>query len=86
LSLYPDAEVLIWWGMPTYRARSGWVALGNQKHYVSLYNNGRRHIADFKAEYPAIEAGTGCINFRDKDPVPITALKKEIRHAMEDPR
>jgi uncharacterized protein YdhG (YjbR/CyaY superfamily) len=33
---------------------------------------------------PGRNTVTGRINFRDKDPVPITALKKVIRHAVED--
>jgi uncharacterized protein YdhG (YjbR/CyaY superfamily) len=82
LGLFPDAEVDMSYKMPTYRHGDGWVALANQKHYVSLYTCGEHHIAGFRDKYPAIKTGKGCINFRSKDPVPVTALKQVIRHAM----
>jgi uncharacterized protein YdhG (YjbR/CyaY superfamily) len=78
LSLYPDAESMIWYGILTYRAKSGWVALANQKHYISLYTNGAHHIAEFKAKYPVIKTGKGCINFKVTDPFPVAAIKKVI--------
>ncbi len=83
LELYPDAEELLWYKMPTYRAKSGWVSLANQKHYVSLYTCSETYIADFKAKHPQIKTGKACINFRDSDPVPAAALKKVIKLAME---
>ena len=62
MGLYPNAEVVMSYKIPTYKAKFGWVALANQKHYVSLYTCGAHHIAEFKAKYPAIKTGTGCIN------------------------
>jgi len=50
LELYPNAEVKTWYRMPTFRAKSGWVALANQKHYVSLYTNSAEHIREFTAK------------------------------------
>jgi len=85
VGLYPNAEVVMSYRIPTYRAKSGWVALANQKHYVSLYTNSERHIAEFRAQYPAIKTGKACINFKETDPVPAAALKKVIRHAIEHP-
>lgn len=35
--LYPDAGICMSCKVPTYRARLGWVAIANQKRYVSLY-------------------------------------------------
>jgi uncharacterized protein YdhG (YjbR/CyaY superfamily) len=86
LGLYPNAEVLIWYRMPTYRIKPGWVALANQKSYVSLYTNGAHHIGEFKAKYPRIKTGTGCINLKVTDEFPVAALKKVIRHAIEHPK
>ena len=86
MSLCPNAEVLMWYRMPTYRIKPGWVALANQKHYVSLYTNGAHHIADFKARYPRIKTGAGCINLKVIDEFPVSALRKVIRHAMEHPK
>jgi uncharacterized protein YdhG (YjbR/CyaY superfamily) len=84
LGLYPKADVVMSYRIPTYKARSGWVGLGRWKDGISLYTNGPQHIADFKAAYPKIKTGKGSINFRTTDEVPVPALKKVIRHAMED--
>jgi uncharacterized protein YdhG (YjbR/CyaY superfamily) len=83
LELYPDAEVKMWYRMPTFKVKSGWVALANQKHYVSLYTNSAEHIRKFKAKYPTIKTGTACLNLRLKDPIPEDAIKGVIEHAME---
>jgi uncharacterized protein YdhG (YjbR/CyaY superfamily) len=86
MDLYPDAEVVMSYRIPTYKAKSGWVGLANQKDYVSVYTNGPQHIAAFKAQHPEIKTGKACINFKDTDAVPIDALKQVVRHAIEDPK
>ncbi|MGH9941036.1 MAG: iron chaperone [Pyrinomonadaceae bacterium] len=86
MELYPNAEVVLSYQVPTYRAKSGWVALGVWKEGVSLYTNGLHHIAEFKAKYPAIKTGKGSINFKASDVVPVAALKKVIRRAIEHPK
>ncbi|MGQ0569356.1 MAG: DUF1801 domain-containing protein [Armatimonadota bacterium] len=86
MSLYPNAEVVMSYQVPTYRAKSGWVALGYWKDGVSLYTNGPHHIAEFKAKCPAIKTGKGSINFKVTDSVPVAALKKVIKHAIEHPK
>src|SRR5215216_1793984 len=83
LGLYPKAEVVIWYGMPTFRAKAGWVALANQKNWVSLYTNSPYHIAGFKAKYPKFKTSKACLNFRPDDPFPAAEIKKVIRHAIE---
>jgi uncharacterized protein YdhG (YjbR/CyaY superfamily) len=72
--------------MPTYQVGDGWVALANQKHYVSLYTCGHHHIAEFKRKYPKIRTGKGCINFRDGDHIPVEELKGVIMHAIGHPK
>ena len=86
MDLYPGADVVMSYKIPTYKAKSGWVALANQKHCVSLYTCGAHHIAEFKAKYPAIKTGTGCINLKVADAVPVAALKKVVKHAIEHPK
>ena len=85
VDLYPHAEVVISYQIPTYKAKSGWAALGYWRDGVSLYTNGPQHIEEFKAKYPAIKTGKGSINLRVTDPVPVAALKGVIRHAIERP-
>ena len=86
LDTYPRAEVVISYQIPTYKAKSGWVALGYWSGGVSLYTNGPQHTEEFKTKYPAIKTGKGSINFRLTDSVPATALKKVIRHPIEHPQ
>jgi uncharacterized protein YdhG (YjbR/CyaY superfamily) len=83
LGLYPDAEVSMRYRMPTYTWHDGWVALGNQKDYLSVYTCGAQHLADFKARHPDIKTGKGCINLRDADALPLTDLKQVIHSAMK---
>ncbi|MCU7845656.1 MAG: DUF1801 domain-containing protein [Candidatus Thiodiazotropha sp. (ex Monitilora ramsayi)] len=83
IEICPDAEVDMSYKMPTYKSDDGWVALANQKHYVSLYTCGAHHLVEFKALYPKIKTGKGCINFKPGDALPAKALRQVIRHAME---
>lgn len=83
-SLYPDARESMRYKIPTYeREQGGWVALANQKQYISFYTCSPEHIAPFKSLYPDIKTGKGCINFRDRDEFAIEDLAPVIRSAME---
>ena len=84
--LYPKAVVDMAYRMPTYRVGDGWVAMANQKHYISIYTCGQHHIEPFKAKYPHIKTGKGCINLRDRDEIPFSDLKLVVRHAIEHPK
>lgn len=86
LELYPDAVVSMSYKMPTYKMGSGWVALANQKNYISLYTCGYHHIESFKEKYPEFKTGKGCINFRDKDELPVEGIKQVVMHAIERPK
>ena len=86
LNLYPDAVVDLKYKMPTYRVGEGWVALANQKHYISLYTCGYHHIEAFRNNNPQIKTGKGCINFRDNDRLVIRDIKAVIKHAIDHPK
>ena len=86
VGLFPDITIDMKYKMPTYHKGDGWVALANQKNYVSLYTCGYHHIESFKAKYPQIKTGKGCINFKDKDPIPVEDLKPVIEHAILHPK
>ena len=83
MSLYPEAEVVLSYKIPMFKARSGWVGLGYWKKGVTIYTDGAHNIAGFKANYPEIKTGTGCINFKLTDKIPLADLKKVIRQAVE---
>lgn len=84
--LFPDVSVDMRYKMPTYSHGDGWVAIANQKNYVSLYTCNADHLVLFKATCPEIKTGKGCINFRDRDQLPELAVKEVIKLAMERPK
>lgn len=87
LGLYPDAEVLLWYGMPTYRKKRGWsnwVSIANKKQYISLYTNAHGHLDAFREAHPEVKTGKGCINLKPGAALPTEALREVIRHAMDE--
>jgi len=86
MKLYPKMKVDMQYKMPTYYYKEGWIALANQKNYISLYTCGYHHIEEFKKQHPGIKTGKGCINFRESDKIPLEALKNVVKHAIEHPK
>ena len=86
MELYPNASVDMSYRMPTYKAKDGWVAIANQKRYVSLYTCGAHHLAEFKVNNPEIKTGKGCINFKQSDELPLDDVRNVIKHAIEHPK
>ncbi len=86
LGMYPDAEVVITYGVPTYKARSGRVGLAYWKEGVSFYPFSGSYLDEFRAKHPAIKTSKGTVNFKVSDKIPLAALKKVIRYAIEHPR
>jgi uncharacterized protein YdhG (YjbR/CyaY superfamily) len=79
---FPNAELTMKYKMPTYALGEGWVAVANQKNYVSLYTCGVAHLVEFRKAYPQYRTGTGCINFRETQEIPEAAVTRVIEHAM----
>jgi uncharacterized protein YdhG (YjbR/CyaY superfamily) len=67
--------------MPAFDLGGSIVGLANQKSYLSLYFCSEAIVADIKAKYPALKCGKGCINFTDKDALPVVALVRALRKA-----
>lgn len=83
--LYPQATCSLEYKMPTFRIdEKRWMSVGNQKSYLSVYTCSLAHIQSFKDKYPKIKNGTGCINFKDKDDIPLDDLAEVIHHALGD--
>ncbi|MEM7017720.1 MAG: DUF1801 domain-containing protein [Pseudomonadota bacterium] len=85
-SVYPQADVDMKYKMPTYQVGEGWVAVANQKNYVSLYTCSAQHIEQFKARHPHIKTGKGCINFKPNKPLPLDDIADVVKHAIEQPK
>lgn len=83
---FPDVSIDMKYKMPTYTHGEGWVAIANQKSYVSLYTCSAAHLETFKARHPDVKTGKGCINFRAKDEIPVADVKEVVRHAMLHPK
>lgn len=79
---YPRAAIRIKYGIPTFETVDGWVAVANQKNYVSLYTCSPDYIAPYKEKHPGVKSGKGCLNFRDGDEIDYEGLKSVVRHAM----
>jgi len=82
-NLYPDAAESMRYKMPTFESDTGWVAVANQKNYVSVYTCMPKHLEKFKKAHPKIKTGKGCINFKPGDSIPFTDLENVIHSAME---
>ena len=83
IQLYPGATVDMSYRMPTYRTGDAWVALANQKQYISLYTCSASHLEPYKQQHPQQKTGKGCINFRESDEIHYDTLEAVIRHAIE---
>jgi Domain of unknown function (DU1801) len=71
MTMCPDAEVVISYGMPTYRIGRRRLNLGAWKHGLSLYVSPNRD-GGFSARHPELAAGKGTIKLRPGDAVRIT--------------
>jgi uncharacterized protein YdhG (YjbR/CyaY superfamily) len=86
LDLYPDAEVVISYQVPTYKARGGRVSLGLWKDGVSLYTTDPRHIEPFKTKHPRVKTGKASLNFKLADELPEQDVREVVERAMQPSR
>jgi len=79
----PDAEVVLSYGMPTYRTGRRRLNIGAWKHGLSLYVSPNRD-GGFSARHPELAAGKGTIKLRPEDAAGITEaeLQDLIRAAL----
>ncbi len=82
LGLYPEAEIVLSYGVPSYKMPTGRVHLGYWKHGVSVYP-GSRPIPAFQAACPTIKTSKGTISLKLSDDIPTEALITAIRAAVE---
>ena len=82
-NIAPQAEASMKYKMPTFVLGDGWISVGNQKHYVSLYTCSSEHIASFSNKHPKQKTGKGCINFKDGDKLCEKDLGQVIRSALK---
>lgn len=79
---FPGARISMRYRMPTFEIGVSWIAIANQKSYVSVYTCARHHIESYLKLHPATKAGTGCLNFPDKAEIDMKALDAVIDSAL----
>ncbi|MGP7999833.1 MAG: iron chaperone [Streptosporangiaceae bacterium] len=79
----PDAEVVLSYGMPTYRVGRQRLNIGAWRHGLSLYVSPSRD-GGFSARHPELAAGKGTIRLRPADAgrIPDAELQDLIRAAL----
>jgi hypothetical protein len=79
LELYPDAEITISYGIPTYKIGRRRVYLGLWKAGVSLH---AVPVETFRQRHPSIKTGKGSLNFKVTDELPEADIRAVIRSAI----
>ncbi len=69
--------------MPTYEKGSGWVCIGNQKKYISVYFCSAELIENIRKKHPDIDTGKGCVRIKDHQQVPLADLVSSFKKAMQ---
>jgi uncharacterized protein YdhG (YjbR/CyaY superfamily) len=82
VSLFPQASVSLGRRMPTYRLGGEFVAWASTRRHLALYTCSAERIAGFRARHPEIEAGTGCLRFRDSQRLPLADLAQVVKNAL----
>ena len=79
----PDAEVVLSYGMPTYRVGRRRLNIGAWKHGLSLYVSPKRD-GGFSARHPDLAGGKGTIKLRPTDAasIPDAELQDLVRAAL----
>jgi uncharacterized protein YdhG (YjbR/CyaY superfamily) len=79
----PDAELVLSYGMPTYRIGRRRLNIGAWKHGLSLYVSPDRD-GGFSARHPDMAAGKGTIKLRPADAarIPDAELQDLVRAAL----
>ena len=82
LGLFPQASVSLDHRMPTYRLGGQFVAWASTQRHLALYTCSSERIAGFRARHPEIEAGKGCLRFRDRQRLPLADLAQVVKNAL----
>lgn len=79
---FPEATLSLRYRMPTFELGDAWIAVGNQKSYLSVYTCERAHIEPYLKVHPKTKVGTGCLNFPDNAQIDLEALDAVIDQAL----
>ncbi|MCB0698417.1 MAG: DUF1801 domain-containing protein [Chitinophagales bacterium] len=83
LSVVPDAEEVISYGMPTFKKHGVLVHIGAFKNHCSLFAGGKQAQEDFKEELKGFKTSAGTIQFTVDNPLPATLIKKIVKYKLQ---
>ena len=69
--------------MPTFEKDGNWVALANQKNYISVYFCSEDLISNIRKKHPELNTGKGCVRIKDNNQIPLLELKKSFTRALK---
>lgn len=81
-AIAPDVVERIEWKMPVFGRGDRWVAVANQKSYVSVYLGTTGDAAVVIAVDPMLKGGKACVNIPDRAALPMAALELAIRDVL----
>lgn len=84
LELFPQVRLSLKYKRPTYESDQGWLAVGNQKNYGSVYTCSPDKIERYVKRHPHIQHGKGCLNFKKKDKVDLDAMAQVFHKALAE--
>ncbi|MFK4102150.1 iron chaperone [Streptomyces sp. NPDC019531] len=67
LRAYPDADVVLSYGMPTYRVGDRRLHVGVWRHGISVYGWDKDAGADLLSRHPGLLGGKGTIRLRSQE-------------------
>jgi len=86
LSLFPQAAVSLEQRMPTYRLGDNFIAWGSLQQHLAVYACSAERIAGYLARHPEMQAGLGCLRFRDHQRLPLADLAQVVKNALAPSR
>jgi hypothetical protein len=72
LGAYPEADVVLAYGMPTYRVGDRRLHMGVWRHGISLYGWDQAAGADLLSRHPDLLSGKGTLRLRSQDAADVT--------------
>ncbi|MBY8880880.1 iron chaperone [Actinacidiphila acidipaludis] len=82
---YPEADLVLSYGMPTYRVGSRKLHVAVWRHGVSFYGWDKERSAAFTGRHPDLLSGKATIRLRSRDAAAVTdAELGELVHASLD--
>jgi uncharacterized protein YdhG (YjbR/CyaY superfamily) len=85
LEAYPDADVVISYGIPTYKVNAQRLYVGVWKHGLSVYGWQEGRDGGFMARHPELTTGKGTIRLRPDDAAGLSddELRGLVRGALD---